>query len=276
MSPVREKMRLRIYLMIFSAVLVLGTFGFMLAEHLSLADAIYFTVVTIATVGYGDISPASPLGKILAVVLIVAGVGTFVSTLATATELFLNRRDHEARQRKLQMVVGLFFSETGSDLLRYCARADRCPQLLDKALAISNGWATDDFEQAGHNMANHAFEVNPARIDLADLRILLGKQGSMLVRLLESPYLLEHESFTDLLIATLHLKEELQHRQGFDHLPASDLEHLAGDINRVYRLAAHQWLDYVRHLQSSYPFLFSLALRTNPFLTESCPLVREP
>jgi hypothetical protein len=96
----------------------------------------------------------------------------------------------------------------------------------------------------------------------------------MLVRLMESPYLLEHEAFTDLLIATLHLKEELQLRRNLSHLPDSDREHLAGDVRRFYQLAASQWLHYVEHLQTHYPFLYSLAVRTNPFAPETCPLVR--
>lgn len=101
MHAAKERMRLRIYLAIFVFVLVSGTIGFMLAEHLSAVDAIYFIIVTIATVGYGDISPVTPLGKTLAVLLIITGVGTFLSTLAAATEVFLSRRDHQLRQRKL-------------------------------------------------------------------------------------------------------------------------------------------------------------------------------
>ena len=84
--------RFKVFAVVLLAVMVLGTFGFMVIEGLSVADAFYFTVVTIATVGYGDIHPNAQTGKILAVVLIVTGVGTFLGVVANATEMMLNRR----------------------------------------------------------------------------------------------------------------------------------------------------------------------------------------
>ena len=86
--------------------------------------------------------------------------------------------------------------------------------------------------------------------------------------------MLEHELFTDLLIATLHLKEELELRPGFTGLPEKDLQHLAGDTNRVYGLLTRQWLEYMAEVKVHYPFLFSLALRTNPFNPEASVVVR--
>jgi voltage-gated potassium channel Kch len=71
--------RMRTYLYILLAVLFLGTMAIMLAEGLPLFDAFYFVVVTIATVGYGDIVPTSIYGKAVAVFLILAGVGTFIA-----------------------------------------------------------------------------------------------------------------------------------------------------------------------------------------------------
>lgn len=56
----------------------------MLAEDLSPVDALYFSIVTMATVGYGDIHPVTPLGKIFAIVMIFCGVGTFLGVVAGA------------------------------------------------------------------------------------------------------------------------------------------------------------------------------------------------
>jgi hypothetical protein len=92
--------------------------------------------------------------------------------------------------------------------------------------------------------------------------------------LLENPVLLEHESFTDLLQAVFHMTEELAGRENMKQLPEADYEHLAGDMKRVYALLAHQWLDYMRHLKDNYPYLFSLAMRTNPFDQDASPIVR--
>jgi hypothetical protein len=95
-----------------------------------------------------------------------------------------------------------------------------------------------------------------------------------LLRLLENPNLLEHEAFTDLLRAVFHLTEELIARKDFSKLPISDFEHLAGDIKRAYILLVHQWLDYMKYLKNNYPYLFSLAMRTNPFDQEISPVVK--
>jgi uncharacterized membrane protein YgdD (TMEM256/DUF423 family) len=43
------------------------------------------------------------------------------------------------------------------------------------------------------------------------------------------------------------------------------IEHLANDVKRAYVLLSQQWLDYMKHLKENYPFLFSLAMRTNPY-----------
>ena len=87
------KFRLRVFLIVLLVVLVLGIFSLMIIEDLSLADSLYFTIVTVATVGYGDIHPATTAGKILALVLIITGVGTFLGVVANATEIMLNKRE---------------------------------------------------------------------------------------------------------------------------------------------------------------------------------------
>jgi hypothetical protein len=87
--------------------------------------------------------------------------------------------------------------------------------------------------------------------------------------LLENPNLLEHDEFTDLLWAVFHLIEELEARSSFAGLSSADLDHLSGDINRAYSLLLREWLTYIRHLKQDYPYLFSLAVRTNPLNPEA-------
>jgi hypothetical protein len=86
-----------------------------------------------------------------------------------------------------------------------------------------------------------------------------------LLALIENPNLLEHETFTDLLRAVFHLTEELDKRKTTNDLPASDCEHLKEDVQRVYDLLIFEWLNYMEHLKNNYRYLFSLAMRTNPF-----------
>jgi len=90
-----------------------------------------------------------------------------------------------------------------------------------------------------------------------------------MLNLLENPNLLEHESFTNLLWSVFHLTDELGHRVDIDHLPDNDYAHLTVDINRVYQLVLSQWIGHMRHLENDYPYLFSLAARTNPFTPDA-------
>ncbi|MCX5911623.1 MAG: ion channel, partial [Deltaproteobacteria bacterium] len=53
MDPIHT--RLKFYLITLLGVMAVGVFGFMLLEQKSFIDALYFMIVTIATVGYGDI-----------------------------------------------------------------------------------------------------------------------------------------------------------------------------------------------------------------------------
>ncbi len=91
--------------------------------------------------------------------------------------------------------------------------------------------------------------------------------------MLENPNLMEHESFTDLMWAVVHLTDELEARKSLTGLPPSDLEHLAIDIQRVYGRLSGQWLSYLEHLKANYPYLFSLVLRTHPFQPHPSPIV---
>lgn len=92
--------------------------------------------------------------------------------------------------------------------------------------------------------------------------------------LLANPNLLEHNSFTELLWAVLHLTEELGCRSDMNCLPESDVEHLLGDVQRAFKAVLLEWLNYMQHLREEYPYLFSLAVRTNPFDPDTQPEVR--
>ena len=171
------------------------------------------------------------------------------------------------------MVIGLFFSELGTPLLSHVTRYDPEIELLRKNLLVKGNWSNKDFVDVKKLIQRHSFEVDSQALRLEEMHALLEKKGNLLLRLWENPNLLENESFTALIRAVFHLKEELLHREDLMHLPASDLAHIAGDINRVYVLIVSQWLDYMKHLKDYYPYLFSLAMRTNPFDQAASPTI---
>ena len=57
------------------AILVLGTVGYTLLEGWSWLESFYMTVITVATIGYGEIKPLSTAGRVFTIVIIVFGVG---------------------------------------------------------------------------------------------------------------------------------------------------------------------------------------------------------
>lgn len=60
------------------------------AEGMSFSDGMWWAFVTATTVGYGDISPATPLGRLVAMILMLVGIGLIGSLTSTITSFFLN------------------------------------------------------------------------------------------------------------------------------------------------------------------------------------------
>jgi voltage-gated potassium channel len=90
----------RILLALALAVLGIGTVLFHFIEKLSWLDAYYFCTVTLATVGYGDIVPKTPAGKIIATFYIFIGVGIFTTFLSYSlrrrADKFAKRHDKDS------------------------------------------------------------------------------------------------------------------------------------------------------------------------------------
>ena len=78
------------------SVLLGGTVFFHFAEDFSWIDAFYFCVVTLTTVGYGDITPQTPLGKLFTSFYILLGVGIIAAFLSA----FFKYRTDKFRERR--------------------------------------------------------------------------------------------------------------------------------------------------------------------------------
>ncbi len=177
----------------------------------------------------------------------------------------LGEREKRAMLKKLNMVIGAFFSEAGMSLLKYFWAFDAEAESLGKHLIIDNEWSEEHFSKIRAILQHRDSKIAIHKGNLEEMRSFLISKRIFLLGLLENPNLLEHEEFTELLWAVFHLAEELSHRGSVKGLPDTDYEHLAGDIKRAYGLLVREWLSYMEHLKSNYPYLFSLAIRTNPF-----------
>lgn len=93
MKPIRHVV---VALSLLLLMIVIGTLGFAYLEELSLFDAFYMTIVTITTVGYGDITPQTFYGELFTMGLIIAGVGVTLYVFVEVMGLVLEGQLSEA------------------------------------------------------------------------------------------------------------------------------------------------------------------------------------
>lgn len=177
----------------------------------------------------------------------------------------LNNREKRSMLKKLNMVIGAFFSEVGISLLGNLKEFNNDSKILSQHLLVDNNWSQKKFGETKKVIQTIDYKIDIQKGDIENLRVFLLDRRCFLLGLLENPNLLEHEDFTELLWAVFHLTEELSYRKTVQGLPESDYKHLSGDAKRAYTLLVLEWLSYMQHLKDSYPYLFSLAVRTNPF-----------
>lgn len=63
-------------------ILTIGTVFYHNIENMAVLDALYFSVMTLATVGYGDFTPETPLGKLFTIFYVLVGVGILSAIIA--------------------------------------------------------------------------------------------------------------------------------------------------------------------------------------------------
>ena len=197
----------------------------------------------------------------------------YVIFVTLMIEQIMRQRERLTIMRKLNMVIGVFFSEVGNRLLKELSAYVVMCDVLRSRLQVTGQWKEEDFQQAQDYLKSHEVRIDCSGCDKQQLKDFLVSKRSFLVGLLENQNLLEHEQFTDLLWAVFHLVEELDARHSFDSMPASDIEHINGDIKRAFGYLSREWVFYMKHLKHDYPYLFSLAVRTNPMLEAPDPMV---
>jgi hypothetical protein len=181
----------------------------------------------------------------------------------------LQKKEKEALLNKMNMMIGVFFNEVGTGLISFFVETEKNIGELRKEMIISNTWNAKAFESCKKNLASYSPDIMLNPDLLRRMKEYLLQHRDDMLRMLENPNLLEHDKFTDLLWAVFHLADELQHRSSFDTLPESDVNHLKGDAVRAFKLVVTEWLEYMKHLKANYPYLYSIAIRTNPFNEDS-------
>lgn len=174
-----------------------GSAGYMLIEDWSLMDAFYMTIITLATVGYGEVHTISPEGRIFTVVLIMFGVGLFLFVAGNIIQvlvegrirLVLGRRKLDTQIKKLKghyIICG--YGRIGRVLARFLVekyvdvvvieRSDRRVARMDEdGVLYLVGEATDEavLERAGVQSAKGLITAVATDADNVFL-VLIAKQ----------------------------------------------------------------------------------------------------
>lgn len=132
--------RLRWALIAATTIVVFGVFGYMVLGHVGFVDALYMTVITISTVGFGVVMPLTAKIELFMIVLILMGVSTLGFTVATLLEFMIEghlsglmerRRMNKELDRLSAHFVVCGFGRVGQEVSRGLAAAGAAFAVID-------------------------------------------------------------------------------------------------------------------------------------------------
>jgi voltage-gated potassium channel len=176
--------KVKFAIVFFGLLMVGGTVGYSVIEDWPLLDSLYMTVITLSTVGFGELRPLSPVGKVFTSGLILFGVGTLAYTATQITETILEKRLFHRRRilmdikRTSQHVIVCGFGRMGETVCSHLADrsvplvviekdAACCEELDRRGMLHVLGDATDDstLMEAGVQRAKALATVLPSDAD---------------------------------------------------------------------------------------------------------------
>lgn len=99
---------LKYVLLLTAAAVAAGAIGAMYFEKMSFTDSLWWAFVTATTVGYGDLSPATNAGRLIAAGLMIVGIGLISSLTSSVTSFFLRQESHEPVSEKVEMALSVY------------------------------------------------------------------------------------------------------------------------------------------------------------------------
>ncbi|MFK8061237.1 MAG: TrkA family potassium uptake protein [Polaribacter sp.] len=104
MKVLESKINKTFFLVI--SIITIGTIGYMLLSHYSFVDALYMTVITITTVGFGEVQPFTPEEKIFTIFLILTSITVFGYAVSSFSEYLVSGRLFEHfKHRKVEKQI---------------------------------------------------------------------------------------------------------------------------------------------------------------------------
>jgi voltage-gated potassium channel len=90
MKFIKEYSRFLMPLFLLVILIIIGTIGYIIIDNYTFFDAFYMTIITIATVGYGEVEPLSVGGKLFTVFLIITSFITFAYAVSSVTKFLMD------------------------------------------------------------------------------------------------------------------------------------------------------------------------------------------
>lgn len=174
-------------------------------------------------------------------------------------EKLVERRVRLERASKLNMIVGLFFSDIGFVLLKLIVAGDEKIKILKLDF--------NDLKSSRDKFNCHDHKCDFEKINYNELEKLIVGSRDILTSLISNENILEHQTFADLLMSLMHLRDEIifiEHKE----VTQDDWNHLNVDLIRVYKNLTFEWINYLEHLKSFYPYQYNGAIKFNPFSIE--------
>lgn len=152
-----------------------------------------------------------------------------INTLAVTLvfDKLVERQAKRERLSKLNMLVGLFFSEIGFGLLKLIVAAD------SKIYSLNLDFS--DLKTSDIKLRNYEHNLNFDNINYSELKKLILESKNIISSLISNESVLEHETFADLLMALMHLRDEIIFVKHKEYLTEEDRVHMEGDLIRVYK-----------------------------------------
>ena len=188
----------------------------------------------------------------------------FLTTIVI--EQLLKRKEKADMVRKINTVIGIFFSEIGKQLIGEFVKFDLNFNNIKGKFSNDFEWTEERIIELRQNLNKYKSKIDSRIGDISKIKMVVDSKRQLLIGFLNNPNLMEHEVFTELLFAIFHIGEEITQRGELKNLSEEDYDHLSADIKRIYILIIFQWISYMEHLNKEYPYLYVLALKTNPFV----------
>lgn len=189
-------------------------------------------------------------------------------------ERLIKRQEEEKILKKMHMLVGLFYQKFGDELLKRFVDVSETVNCDKTDILMDYKWTKKQYNELRSTIKNDKHEMHVEALDLEALAEFLKENESLMINLISNPSLQENDIFSDLLLATFHLNDELSSRE-IKAIEGDDLEHMKLDCQRIFKLLSAQWVDYMEHLQDSYPYLFLTAAINNPYDKRSNHEIKE-